>query len=420
MEEQYQLEVIPSSCPKCGGALLFAPDRDCLACAACGRIEAIQKPGRKPVGLSVESNLYSRDCLEKPTALLQFRFNREQAVEKARAWLAGEGLREDAKVTLKEAVYLPFILFRMDASASYTGQRSEYNTEETELRGLRDEHGYAQEQRSMKKVSIPANGYVMRRRMPIRIGAVDKLPNDFVASLVDWNYDDLLAFDKDYIAGFAASRLKMDLNEAYKQAKKTATGILEIIACEEIGGNEPKVYNLKPSLSNATFQPILIPVYTGSYTFEGQIRHFAINGHTGEIKGDAPETLTKNLKKWLSYAGGAAVFAVIYTFWMLFNDYDTEQIIGLPVMLGVMTGAFLLFLWLHVRIHIWLAALVYVLVSISIVCLLLITTQSTFIVRGTGALLGVMSLFILPVLFTKDKDKKTQSSKTKNRANKRI
>jgi hypothetical protein len=421
VEEQNQLEISPSRCPKCDGTLVFAPDRDCLACVACGRIEAIRNLGRKPAALSVESYLYSRsEALERPSALLPFRLTREQAVEKVKAWLAGEGLREDASVTLTEAIYLPFILFRIDASASYMGERSEYNTETTEMRGLRDSQGYALEQRSTKRVPIPANGYVMRRHMPVRVKAFDKLPNNFVASLVDWNYDDLLPFNEAYLAGFAASRPKMNLNRAYKEAQETATGILEIIACEEIGGNEPKVLSLKPSLSHATFQPILIPVYTGSYKFNGQLYHFAINGNTGELKGTAPETLTNNLKKWLSYAGGAALLALVYTLWMLFNDYDTEQIVGIPIMLGVMTGAFLFFLWLHTRIHIWLAALVYALASVSVVYLLWVVTESDFIVKGTGALLGVMSLLILPALFMKDKDKKAQQPNLEKKSNKRI
>jgi len=415
---QFQIDHLP--CPRCGSALVFAPGRGRLSCSACGREEAIKQSDQKPQSFSVEQHIEANDEIpDRPIAILPFRFTREQAVEKARSWLSAEGLREDGKVTLTEAIYLPLFLFRINASASYSGQRVEYSTETTELRGLRDEQGYAQEVKETKKIPIPASGQISRHRLSIPIKAIE-LPNDFVASLVDGNYKQLLAFDEAYLAGFLAYRSQLGLSEAYNQAKEIATGMLETAARDQIGGNEPTIFNLKPSLSGATFQPILIPVYTGSYTFKGELRHFAINGHTGELKGHAPETFTKSLKKWLTYAGGTVVLVVVYIFWMLLNDYDFEEIIGLPVILGAMTGAFLFFLWLHERINIWLATLIYLLASVSTVWLLWLITESEFIVKGTGMLLGVLSLLVLIVVFLGRKDKSATSTTTAKKKNRQL
>lgn len=416
-QTQYSLANEQPACGACGGRFAFAPDKGCLVCQFCGQPKDIPAPERGVPSFLYEQHRAAPDeTWKRVVALLPLRLMEAEALAAARKWLKQEGALGGATQLRVEAVYLPYYLFTLKASADYRGSRGESYTETETLRGLRDAHGYHQERKTTKTRWSPASGSISRLREEIAIEAVQSLPNDYVTRL-NWNFAELRPFDEAYLIGWPAQAPQLDLHKAYKAAVGVATSALKYAALAEIGGDEQKITRLDTKFSQESFRLALLPVYSGSFLFGGQPRPLAINGYSGEVAGDAPDTLKKKAIRWLTYAGVAAVLLPVYVVWMLLNDYDFEEIIGLPLMLASMVGVFLLFMWLQDKLHILLLTLLYVLALGGIGYALWFITESSGIVALTEAILIVLGLFLLPASYSgkRDEAKAAARSTAKNR-----
>lgn len=403
-QKQYNLEEEQLACGACGGRFAFAPDKGCLVCQFCGQQKAIPAPERGAPSFLYEQHKAAPDeTWKRMVALLPLRLTEQEALAAARKWLKQEGALGGATQLRVEAVYLPYYLFTLKATADYRGSQGERYTETETLRGLRDAHGYHQERKITKTRWSPASGTVSRPREEIAIAAVKSLPNDFVGRL-DWDFAELSPFAEAYLAGWPARAPQLDLPKAHQEATGVATSTLNYAALAEIGGDEQKITRLTPKFSQESFRLVLLPVYFGSFQFRGQVRPLAINGYSGEVVGDAPDTLKKKAIRWLAYAGVAAVLVPVYVIFMLFIDYDFEEIVGIPLMLGSMVGVFLLFLWLQEKLHFLLLTLLYALTLVGIGYALWFITESSGIVTLTEAVLIVLGLLLLPASYGGKKD----------------
>lgn len=390
-QAQYNLDDKQFTCDACGGRFAFAPDKGCLVCSACGRQRAIEAREQEFVPFSYEQHKGARDeTWKRVTALLPFRLIHEQALDAARKWLKDEGALGGSSQLRVEAVYLPYCVFKMKATADYQGSRGETHTE-TLSRSRDARGGYRQE--VTKTQWSPASGTISRRE-EIAIEAVETLPNDSVGRL-EWNFAESRPFDESYLAGWQAQAVQLDLNKAYREAVGVARSILEDAALKQIGGDDQKITRLAPEFSEATFRLVLLPVFSGSFLFRGQMHPFAINGYTGEVTGDAPDTLKKKTVRWLTYGALAVGLTIVYVGWMLLNNYDFAEIIGLPLMLGSVVGVFLMFMWLSENLNIVLLTLLYALTLTIIGYTLWFITESSGIVTATEVLLIVLGLFLL-------------------------
>lgn len=409
---QTYFEARKFNCRTCGGQLAYAPDKDRLVCVTCHQEQAIEAQTQQYVPFSYEQHKGAPDeTVTMVTGLAPFRFTAQQAAEKVESWLRQEGVAQDTPLRPLEAIYLPFYLFKMNATATYHAKRGDNDTEKRQLRGLRDAAGNTLEQRGSTTRWSSKDGTVSLPREAIPVMAAKTLPNKFVGALNDWNFAELRPFDEAYLAGFKAQRPQLDLNAVYKTATTAGAAYLQTAARKQIGGDKQELIAFAPEFSDATFQLILLPVFVGTFTQNGTTYPFAVNGYSGKVAGDAPDTLKKKTKRWLSYMGMAAVATVIYVGWMLLNDYEYGEIIGLPLMLGSMVGVFLLFIWLAEKLHILLLTLLYVLTLMAIGYGLLLITGSSTMVIATEAILIVLGLILLPAFYFGNKDEKSVSGK---------
>lgn len=407
------LETRQFACGACGGQCVYAPDEGCLVCQACRQREAIKAGEQKYVPFSYEQHGGAPDeTWETVTALLPFRVTAERATEIAQKWLRKEGVDQAALSGTPKAAYLPFYLFTMKGSATYRGRRGDKHTERRELRGLRDARGQTLEQTGTVTKWSGASGEVDLSHEPIPVAALEKPPNDFALKL-SWPLEELRHFDEAYLAGFAARRPQLNLKAAYELAVSGATGRLEYAARNEIGGDVQEIKGLTPKFSDASFRLVLLPAYVGSFLYEGRKRPYAINGYSEEVVGDAPDTLKKKALRWLLYAGVAVVLIPVYLLWMVLNGFDLEGAIGVPILLGVMVGVFLLFMWAHNKVHFLLLALLYVLLLVGIGYGLWFLTDSSRIVTATESVLAVMGVLLLFMAYGAKEDEKAAAAKVK-------
>lgn len=124
-------------------------------------------------------------------------------------------------------------------------------------------------------------------RAPFVISAVQSLPNRFAGKL-GWDFEQLLPFQKAYVAGFRVARPTKDLPTAYSSALNLAAYDLEIAVQKEVSAEEQKLLRYKPAYPATTFRLILLPLFAGHFMHEGRKHDYAINGYDGTLAGDLP------------------------------------------------------------------------------------------------------------------------------------
>src|SRR5256714_2036187 len=117
------------TCPKCGGPLNLVPGEVIVTCPYCGTASRFQ--GDKPFVLR--------------HSMLAARVDRDGAVRMIQGWMDGgvmkpDDLRKASRIASMECVYLPFYVFEVDATTSYSGVLSRTGTNERRTGDLRRDY----------------------------------------------------------------------------------------------------------------------------------------------------------------------------------------------------------------------------------------------------------------------------------------
>src|SRR5256712_10850974 len=117
------------NCPKCGGPLTLVPGEVIVTCPYCGTASRFQ--GDKPFVLR--------------HSMLAARVDRDGAARMIQGWMDGgvmkpDDLRKASRIASMECVYLPFYVFEVDATTSYSGVLSRTGTNERRTGDLRRDY----------------------------------------------------------------------------------------------------------------------------------------------------------------------------------------------------------------------------------------------------------------------------------------
>ena len=117
------------NCPKCGGPLNLATGEVIVTCPYCGTASRIESG--KPFLLR--------------HSMLAARIDRDAAVRTIQGWMEGgvmkpDDLRKASRITSLECVYVPFYVFEVDATTTYSGVLSRTGTNERRTGDLRRDY----------------------------------------------------------------------------------------------------------------------------------------------------------------------------------------------------------------------------------------------------------------------------------------
>src|SRR2546430_14742476 len=139
------------NCPKCGGPLNLVPGEVIVTCPYCGPASRFQ--GDKPFVLR--------------HSMLAARVDRDGAVRMIQGWMDGgvmkpDDLRKASRIASMECVYLPFYVFEVDATTSYSGVLSRTGTNERRTGDLR--------RGDLLKIPGPRSGHFPTRGVKPSVG----------------------------------------------------------------------------------------------------------------------------------------------------------------------------------------------------------------------------------------------------------
>lgn len=118
-----------------------------------------------------------------------------------------------------------------------------------------------------------------------------------VKSCEPFKLDKVVPYSPELLAGFAAERYSIGLQEGWEKAQKTIQWKLknEVKSYVKRNWHADRADSVKLSTlyTNITYKYLLMPVWISSFKYKDKVYQFVVNGQTGKIGGDAPVSAWK-------------------------------------------------------------------------------------------------------------------------------
>lgn len=281
------------TCSNCGGQTLYDAEQVTGACPFCG-------------STSVTSAAESEQIMA-PNAVIPFSITKEMTQQcfvdflmRKRLLLKGV---TDCRLENISGVYLPFWTFDTGTVTDYVIDTN-YNIPE----------GYTKPQRF--------TGIFYDSFDDIIVFASDKNRNPYIPRIQKFDFTKAVPYSPKYLAGFAAERYTVGINDAFERSKKKIPRRIkrDITLYEEKAlKTSVIVTDASTTYYNVKFRYVLAPIYLATYRFKNKEYQVAINGQTGAACCDAP---TKIPRMVIALTIAIIVSTIIWIIlWCLFPDF---------------------------------------------------------------------------------------------------
>ncbi|MBR4431199.1 MAG: hypothetical protein IKS75_07880 [Clostridiales bacterium] len=258
-------------CANCGGQALYDASQVSGCCPFCGSTSVMPAA--------------ENEQIMAPGALIPFFVDKDRAQRcfwdnvKKKRFVPKDV--QTAKLENLVGLYLPFWTFDTDTVSSYVAKVG--FTHETK-------DGSYTTYKNYKGVC----NYFIDDQI---VFATDKVRHPFISKVQTFNFTQLVPYAPEYLAGFAAERYTVGLNDGWERAKVYIDQKLRHDIGEheriEHRGDCVKEVKLSTNYYNVTFKYILAPMYLATYKHANKTYNVAINGQTGATFCDAPSYLWK-------------------------------------------------------------------------------------------------------------------------------
>ncbi len=333
------------SCPYCGAAMAYHVGESAITCKACGHSESIETAADasveehalaealrdiklKPLGEN-DNRVTCSTCGATSTwedsrladvcpycktpiakcddannrlrieAIVPFAIEKKEALNYLKKWMKN---RWFAPNILKEmgghskqfqGVYVPHWTFDSLTETDYTGERGEHYTDYVQQTRIVDGKS--------KTVTVPvtktrwyhAAGRVRVMFDDVLVLASMLLPKSIINSLRPWALEEAVPYTPEYLAGLKADYYQLDLDDAFKVAKKRMSSDIHRAICRDIGGDEQRIHSQQTRYHNSTYKLLMLPVWYSAFEYRGKMYQTVINAQTGKVAGEYPKSAAK-------------------------------------------------------------------------------------------------------------------------------
>lgn len=327
-------------CPSCGGEMAYSPDKNGLACEYCDNVvelihedveiiendffeyknmEGIQWSEEDAVvtincescgsELVMNANTVADFCsycgsshiskdegsdLIKPNYLVPFKIPRDKAITRFKDWTKGKffapsSLKNEAKNSKLEGIYLPYWTYDSDVYTDYKASRGDYYY----VTRTRTVDGKTQTYQERRTRWTRVSGDYSKFYDDVTVQAYSQFNTSLIEKIKPFDLTELVPYGSEYLAGFFAQKYSIDLDKGWIESKSQINNDLQSCVKRKIGGDVVSGLNLSTSYSNVTFKHVLLPLWVSSYDFKGKMYNFYVNGQTGEVQGEYPKSVVK-------------------------------------------------------------------------------------------------------------------------------
>ncbi len=326
-------------CPSCGGSMQYSPESGALKCTYCGHEQALDTTPARLTGhhlndssidsaesqesstatvteikchqcgatTTVDAHITSGRCAFcgtslvltdahtrrawKPEYLLPFAIGKSTGREAYKRWLKGKWfapneLRQNAAdTTAFQGVYMPFWAYDAHTETRYSGQRGHTRTKTQRVNGKEERVQYTEWRNVQGRVGLDFGNLL--------VPASDTLPANIMGSLVRWDLDKCVKYREEFLSGFETELYSKDFKQAFAEAKQKMNQEIEREIRRDIGGDKQRIDWRDTDYGDVMFKHLLLPIWISSYTYQGKIYQFVVNGRTGEVQGNYPKSKLK-------------------------------------------------------------------------------------------------------------------------------
>ncbi|MBR1861234.1 MAG: hypothetical protein IJ796_05185 [Lachnospiraceae bacterium] len=230
-----------------------------------------------------------------PGGVIPFKITQEQASELFRKWIgaklfAPNAAKKSAKAESFQGIYLPYWTFDAQTETNYTG---EYGINRTET--YKDNEG--NEQTRTVTDWYDTRGHHSEFIDDQLVCASKKHTESFLKSIEPFDTGDNKVYSPEYLSGFLAERYTLPLDEGWASASRQIEDHLHSVILREIeaenSADDSKINSMDVAFSKMTYKYLLLPIWMSSFTFNGKVFQFVVNGQTGKVGGKSPVSALK-------------------------------------------------------------------------------------------------------------------------------
>ncbi|MBR1797443.1 MAG: TFIIB-type zinc ribbon-containing protein [Clostridiales bacterium] len=260
-------------CKNCGGSAMYDMTQTADTCPFCGSTSVM------PVD--------DDEDVMAPGGVVPFEITREKAAELFKKWLkhklfAPSKAKKSCEAKEFQGIYLPYWTFDAQTTSAYSARYG---------KDYKDKDG------NTKTRWYNCSGIYDEFIDDEVVYASTKTKDSNIKAVSSFNFEKLRDYDPQFIAGFAAERYSLGLDDGWSQAQVSIKRRLESHISERVRSryNADRVSNVKVSTSydNITFKYLLAPIWISNFKFNGQIYNFVVNGQTGRIAGKSPVSVLR-------------------------------------------------------------------------------------------------------------------------------
>ncbi|MBR6452319.1 MAG: hypothetical protein IKS87_06405, partial [Lachnospiraceae bacterium] len=278
----------------------------CKMCGATTVYDALQVANECPYCGSNQVMEANDVTTLAPNGVVPFRITVQQAGERFRAWLGHKwfcpkAAKESAKADKFQGLYLPYWTFDADTDTTYTAQY-----------GINRKVKQGNEEKTVTDWHNTSGRY--QHFINDELVLASNHHNSQVLSMVEpFDTEDNLAYKPEYIAGYAAERYSIGLKDAFEKAKQfirnRLAGLIESKIRSDHRADAVRNLQMQTSYANITYKYLMLPVYISSFTYNGKVYQFMVNGQSGKVGGHSPVSA---LRVMLAIAIGLIILILLY------------------------------------------------------------------------------------------------------------
>ena len=265
-------------CQQCNAQSLMPAKQVAERCEFCGSPQIVAYD-------EIESTI-------RPESLLPKQIDKSRAHGILKTWSGGRfwaprDLKRRNLVENVKGVYLPYWTFDAAARCPWEAESGTYYWDSV---WTTDAKGRRVRKRVRKIRWRPASGEVGFRFDDVLVPATRLLEPARLKQIEPFPTKELVPYDTDYIAGWAAELYQVTLRQGAELARSVMQAFLRNLAGKDVPGDTYRNLRIHPRYSDETFKHILVPVWLLVYQYRGKLYKTAINGYTGKISGEYPKS----------------------------------------------------------------------------------------------------------------------------------
>ena len=257
----------------------------CKACGATSVYDALEVASECPYCGSNQVMEAADVNTLAPNGVVPFKITSKDAGQRfvnwlGKKWFAPKAAKQSAKAESFSGIYLPYWTFDADTHSTYTG---EYGIDRKVKKG-----DQTQTVTDWHRTSGTYDHFIDDEL----VSGSNNHDSGILSMVEPFNTKDNKAYKPEYLAGFGAERYSIGLKDAWEKAKQSIARFLQSSIESKImnqhRADHTRNVSVRTQYSNITYKYLMLPVWISSFTFNGKVYQFMVNGQSGKVGGKYP------------------------------------------------------------------------------------------------------------------------------------